>query len=108
MQLPGLQALGLTPPSFQFAGLNGNNSIQTPGLSPQGPQALGGPSAFGTPTPASVSPTALGENANFPRFNPTSAFSTIGASPLVPSHSPFQRGLSAQAGLPGGKFNCIG
>ena len=91
MQLPGLQALGLTPPPFQFAGLNGYNSIQTPGLSPQGPQALGGPSAtgatFGGLPPAS--PLDMGSvQSNFAGFNPTSAFSTIGASQLTPTYKP--------------------
>jgi hypothetical protein len=106
MQLPGLQALGLTPPSFQFAGLNGNNSIQTPGLStqdPQGSQALGGPSA-GLQALSGL-PPAMGSGAtNFAGLGPN-AFNTIGASPLTPTYSPLQRGLSAQAGLPGGKLN---
>jgi hypothetical protein len=112
MQLPGLQALGLTPQSFQFAGLNGNNPAGNP-FGPQGPQVSGTPSPT-SPSPLAGAnlgglPPAMGSGqSNFAGFDSTNAFNTIGASPLTPSHSPFQRGLSAQAGLPGGKFNCIG
>jgi hypothetical protein len=104
MQLPGLQALGLTPQSFQFAGLNGNNSAQPSGLSPQGSQALGGPSAglqaLGGLPPASPSFMGSGQS-NFAGFDSTNAFSTIGASPLTPTYRP---DLNALTGV-GNKLN---
>jgi hypothetical protein len=104
MQLPGLQALGLTPPSFQFAGLNGNNSIQTPGLStqdPQGSQALGGPSAglqaLGGLPPASPSFMGSGQS-NFAGNGIPNAFASL-PQVLVPSKT-------ANASL-GNQFNVL-
>jgi hypothetical protein len=101
MPIPGLQALGLTPQSFQFAGLNGNNSIQAPGLSTQDPQALGGPSAglqalSGLP-PVSPSFTGSGQS-NFAGNGIPNAFASL-PQVLAPSKT-------ANASL-GNQFNVL-
>ncbi len=107
MQLPGLQALGFNPLGSQLPQVAGNNPAGNP-FGPQGPQVSGPPSPT-SPSPLAGAnlgglPPAMGSGAtNFAGFDPNT-FNT-GASPLTPSHSPFQRGLSAQAGLPGGKLN---
>lgn len=104
MQLPGIASLpaSLFPP---VAGLNGYNSAQPSGLSPQGPQALGGPSAtgatFGGLPPASPFDMGSGVTNNFD----TSTLSNVSPQILTPSNSPQQQFLSRQAGLPGGKLN---
>jgi hypothetical protein len=64
MPIPGLQALGLTPQSFQFAGLNGNN----PAGNPFGTQ---GPQVSGTPSPTSPSPLAGANLGGLPPASPS-------------------------------------
>jgi hypothetical protein len=99
MQLPGLQALGLTPQSFQFAGLNGNNPAGNP-FGTQGPQVSGTPSPLAGANLGGL-PPAMGSGAtNFAGLGPN-AFSTIGASPLTPTYRP---DLNAFTGV-GNKLN---
>jgi hypothetical protein len=90
------------------------NNLRSGSLLSQGgnfsiPQFGGGaaPAVAQAPVP-SVMPSSLGSgNSNFQGFNPT-AFANIAPQLLTPSNSPQQQALSRQAGMPGGKLNCIG
>jgi hypothetical protein len=87
-----LQRGGTVPPTA-----NGNAGLQIPQINPAVAKA---------PAP-SVIPSYLGsgKSNNFD----TSTLSNVAPKLLTPSYnSPQQQALSRQAGLPGGKLNCIG